>query len=82
MTREEAEAMSAQLAAEHPDRATHQWRPRQDASGGWDVVKIALAAADSGELHAETRADELPSPADDPRSSHDRNVGGPWVGPG
>jgi hypothetical protein len=74
MTREEAEAQCARLAAEHPDRDTHQWRPRQDASGGWNVVKIALPPA-SGELHTETRADERPPTPDDVRTTHGRNLG-------
>jgi hypothetical protein len=75
VTREEAEAMSAQLAAEHPDRETHQWRPRQDGSGSWDVVKIALPAVDMATLQAETRADERPPTPDDVRTSSGRNLG-------
>lgn len=79
MTREEAEARSAQLNAEHPDRATHHWRAAESA-GEWNVVKIALPATGTPDSQAETRADQRPPSGDDPRTSHDRNVGGPWMG--
>jgi len=42
MTRDEAQARSAQLNAEHPDRSTHRWFPREDAAGGWGVARVAL----------------------------------------
>jgi hypothetical protein len=80
MTRAEAERQCTRLAAEHPDRATHQWRPREEADGEWSVVKIALPPIDPNR-HAELRADEKPPTADDARSAHERNVGGPNIGP-
>jgi hypothetical protein len=80
MTRAEAEHECARLAAEHPDRATHQWRPREEADGTWTVVRIALSPIDS-DRQAEVRAEEQPPTPDDPRSSHERNVGGPNIGP-
>lgn len=78
MTEDEARETCAQLAAEHPDRETHQWRPRQEADGSWSVMKIALAPA--APTTPETRAEERPPTADDPRSSAMRDVG-PNVGP-
>jgi len=46
MTRKEAEEQCARLAAEHPDRETHQWRPRQEPNGDWSIMKIALPPLD------------------------------------
>jgi hypothetical protein len=74
MTRDEAERMCARLAAEHPDRETHQWRPRKQPDESWAVVKISLPPADSRPLATETRADERPDTADDPRHNVFRNV--------
>jgi hypothetical protein len=79
MTEAEAKEMCAKLAAEHPDRETHQWRPRQEADGSWSVMKIALPPAQ--ETTPETRAEEKPPTADDPRTSSMQNLG-PNVGPG
>jgi hypothetical protein len=81
MTRAEAERECARLAAEHPDRETHQWRPREGSDGTWSVVKIALPPNDARK-DAEIRADEKPPTGDDPRPAHWRNVGGPWAGGG
>lgn len=80
MTRDEAEASCAELAAEHPDRKTHQWRPREEADGSWSVVKVAVPPT-AGARAEELVADERPATPDDPRDAHMRNVG-PWVGPG
>jgi hypothetical protein len=75
-----ANALCKRLSSTHPDRETHQWLPRK-VGDGWQVVKVALAPP-ADNLTAETRADERPAQGDDPRSSHDRNVGGPWGGGG
>ena len=41
MKREEAEALSKRLAAEHPDRSTHYWFAQEvGSSGQWRVVKV------------------------------------------
>jgi hypothetical protein len=80
MTRAEAEAQCAKLAAEHPDRETHRWLAREDAGGAWSVVKVGLPPADSANT-AETRADQKPATADDPRSSAMQNLG-PHAGTG
>jgi hypothetical protein len=82
MTREEAQLECERLTAEHPDRETHRFVPRKAEDGTWSVAKIGLPPADNAALTAETRADEKPTTADDPRDSFSRNVGGPWVGPG
>ena len=42
MTEAEARELCTRLAAEHPDRETHTWRPREEADGSWAVVKISL----------------------------------------
>ena len=78
MTRDEAQDLCARFAAEHPDRANNQWRPREAAGGSWSVVKIALPP--QGELTLETRADEKPPTAEDPRTAAMQNLG-PHVGP-
>jgi hypothetical protein len=46
MTRKEAEQQCARLASEHPDRETHQWRPRRETNGDWSIMKIALPPLD------------------------------------
>jgi len=76
----EARKACGQLAAEHPDRDTHRWHPRQEAGGSWAVVKIALAPSGS-QSSAETRAEARPPTGDDPRSAAEQNLG-PNIGPG
>jgi hypothetical protein len=80
MTRQEAEQACEKFAREHPDRETHQWFPRVANDGRWEVVKISLPPRKEDELIPETRADERPPTADDPRQL--RDIGGPGVGPG
>ena len=79
MTREEAEREAGRLEAEHPDRQTHRFLAREQADGSWAVVKVGLPPL--GELTPETRAEEKPPTADDPRSPAMRDLG-PNVGPG
>jgi hypothetical protein len=81
VTEDEATELAERLNAKHPDRATHRWLARA-GDGGWEVVKIGLPGARSAELRTEQHAAEGPPTAEDVRSSFDRNVGGPWVGPG
>ena len=78
MTREEAEALCAKYAAEHPDRKKAQWIPQEQGAGEWVVVRVGIPAPDTTE---EIQADERPPTPDDPRDAHMRNIG-PWVGPG
>jgi hypothetical protein len=73
MTREEAEAVCARNAREHPERATAQWRPRELPDGSWTVVKVGIAPLP--DLTEETVADEKPPTPDDPRTAAMRNLG-------
>jgi hypothetical protein len=79
MDEAEARSQCELLAAEHPDRETHQWRTRQEQDGSWSVIKIALPP--TGPQTAEIRAEEKPPTADDPRTTSMQNLG-PNVGPG
>jgi hypothetical protein len=72
MTRQEAEAICKRNAAEHPDRETHQWRPREGADGTWSVVKIAMAPRPPGVEEVEPA--ERPPTADDPRAPIFQNI--------
>ncbi len=79
MTEAEAREACTKLASEHADRETHQWRPREEADGSWSVVKIAIPPTQA--TTPETRAEERPPTADDPRTIAMQNLG-PNVGPG
>lgn len=72
VTREEAEALCAENAAEHPDRKVAQWRSQRASDGTWSVIRIGLAPAE--ETTPEVRADEKPPTADDPRASIFQNI--------
>ena len=73
MTREEAEALCAKHAADHPDRAVAQWRPKEEAGGEWTVVRIDLPPALP--TSTEIRADERPPTPPDPRPDVPPTVG-------
>jgi hypothetical protein len=77
VTRAEADRECARLAAEHPDRATHRWHPREEADGEWSVVKIALAPNTQPSAD-EIRADERPVTPDDPRLGIATDAFGPY----
>jgi hypothetical protein len=66
MKREEAEALVRQLAAEHPDRATHRWLAQEVDDHEWRVVKLKLPGQ-RGPLTEEVRAD--PTPMEPPNES-------------
>lgn len=72
MDRTEAEALCARNAAEHPDRAAAQWRPKELADGTWTVARVNLPPA--GPTTPEQRADEKPPTADDPRAPIFQNI--------
>jgi hypothetical protein len=76
--REEAEALCARNAAEHPDRKVAQWRPQEQPDGTWTVVRIGIPPMP--DTSDETRADERPPTPDDPRTAAMQNLG-PNVGP-
>jgi hypothetical protein len=74
MTHEEAQAECVRLAAESPDRTTHQWLPKEEPDGSWSVVKVNIPPTKQQELTAETEAAERPPTPDDPRPSQWRNA--------
>jgi hypothetical protein len=74
VTKDDAQAACLRLAAEHADRDTHHWVPRESSDGGWEVVKIALPGPQAPEMAAETRAESKPPQGDDPRPSTFRNI--------
>lgn len=78
LSEQRARELCAHFAATHADRETHQWLPRQTEKG-WQIVKVAVPPPED-RLKAETRADERPDVGDDPRTAHNRNVGGPYGG--
>jgi hypothetical protein len=75
VTEQEARVLAEELAKTHPDRETHRFVPRKEGDGDWMVAKINLPPV-RDELSAETRADERPPTADDPRDGFNRNVPG------
>jgi hypothetical protein len=79
VNREAAEREAERLAVEHPDSKTHRFLAREQADGSWAVVKVGLPPL--GELTPETRAEEKPPTAGDPRTVSEQNMG-PNVGPG
>ena len=80
MTRDAAEAEARRLGREHPERDRYRWLAR-DRQGTWEVVKIPVPPGQRVDpLKTTSEAKPKPSQPDDPRTSYDRNVGGPWVG--
>ena len=45
MTREEAEALCARNAAEHPDRKVAQWLTQEQPDGTWTVLALGPTRA-------------------------------------
>jgi hypothetical protein len=77
MTRSEAERRARELQEEHPDRARYRFVARESADGGWEVVRVEIPVAlRRGKLTPTIDASPRPSPADDPRSGHERRVPG------
>ena len=77
MTRAEAEQRARQLQAEDPDRATHHFFARESADGEWEVARVELPERlRRTPLTPTIDASPRPSPADDPRSGHERRVPG------
>jgi hypothetical protein len=79
VTREEAEREAAKLSEQHPERETHAWFARQDATGEWSVVKVRMPGS---QIHGKATVEAKPKPpqADDPRPAMWRDVGGPYAG--
>ena len=63
MRKDEAEARSAELNREHPDRATHRWFAREDATGDWTVVRVAVGPLAQVTGTAQPSKDQAPDPA-------------------
>ncbi|MDQ4048323.1 MAG: hypothetical protein M3131_02935 [Actinomycetota bacterium] len=81
MTRSEAEGVARTHAREHPDRETHRWLAKEQSDGSWTVVKIRMPPGMKVDpLKTTTEAKPKPPEPDDPRTSYDRGVGGPWIG--
>jgi hypothetical protein len=77
VTRSEAEQQARQLQAEHPDRTTHRFVARRSGDGDWEVAKVHLPEGlRGGPLKETIAATPRPSPADDPRTGHERRIPG------
>lgn len=79
MTRAEAEQRARRLQAEDPERSSYRFVARELTGGQWEVARVRLPEAlRRGELTPTIDAQPQPSPAEDPRSGHERRVpGGP-----
>ena len=65
------------MQATHEDRATHRFFARAGADGDWEVAKVEMPEQLRAQPLTETiDASPQPSPADDPRSGHEKNVPG------
>jgi hypothetical protein len=74
MTRAEAEAEAKRLQAEHPER---HFVARQSPGGDWEVASVLLPKdLQRSPLTPSIDASPRPSPAEDPRSGHERRVPG------
>ena len=77
VTRDEAEREARRLAAEHPDRETHRWIPREEADGSFVVAKLKMPPGMRvNPLKATVETKPKPPQPDDPRSASVRNVPG------
>jgi hypothetical protein len=75
MTREEAQAACARNAAEHPERASHVWMPRQRVDGSWGVARVAAAPRPRSEdLSGAVETRPRPPQAPDPRPGPMQNI--------
>jgi hypothetical protein len=77
MTRAEAEERARTLQAEDPQRDTHRFVARQSSDGDWHVAKVEVPEQlRRGKLTPTVEARPRPSPADDPRTGHERRAPG------
>ena len=74
MTHDDAAAAAKRLSAEHPDRDTHTWIPRELSTDEWEVVKVRVPGIRRDPLKASTEAKPKPPEADDPRPAIFRNI--------
>jgi hypothetical protein len=74
VTRQEAEERAERLQAEYPER---HFVARESREGGWEVAGVALPKElRRTPLTPTIDASPRPSPADDPRTGHERRVPG------
>lgn len=77
MTRAEAEERARRLQAEDPERTAYRFVARESGDGEWEVARVRLPEAlRRGKLTPTIDASPRPSPADDPRSGHERRAPG------
>jgi len=77
VTRPEAEERAARLQAEHPDRHTHRFFAREARGGAWEVARVSMPQQlRRPPLTPTIDAHPQPSPADDPRTGHERRAPG------
>ena len=76
MTRAEAEERARQLKAE-AQSADYVFVARESSSGDWEVARVRVPAElRRGKLTETVDASPQPSPADDPRTGHERRAPG------
>jgi hypothetical protein len=77
MTKLEAQARAAELNAEGAGDGT--WFVRETSPGDYEPVRVkAPGLKPTAPLRTTTEAKPRPPEPDDPRTSYDRNVGGPY----
>ena len=77
MNEQEARDRCAELAAEHPDRATSNWIPVKQKDGTWGVARIGLPPP--AKATGESRAERDPL-AQNPRAENPWINPPPWIG--
>ena len=76
MTHDEATARVAELNA----AGNGTWFVREAADGSYEPVRVNVPGLrPAGPLKETIESQERPPEPDDPRTSHNRNVGGPWA---
>jgi hypothetical protein len=76
MERADAQELAARLGQEHPERARYRWLAREQADGGWTVVKVALP---SSRQPVNTAVEARPRPPYDDSKQPWESAGGlPW----
>lgn len=78
MTREEAQAASAQLNGEHPERDQFRWFAKRDEKSEWSVARMRLPKARASERLTTSAQGKQPPPPDE----HPLDLPGglpPWI---
>ena len=75
MEHEAAQAEAKRLNDEHPERGKYRWAVAGSDERGWSVARIPLRPGQQIDpLKTTIEAKPQPSPADDPRTSQERNA--------